>query len=116
MSNDLGQDTAGDQPRAPENSAAPQEKRAQPRRESVKLKKPRSLERLRDRVKKAVQELERLQQENAALSARIQELETRPAIDHEGTLLVFDNDPDVLREKVEGFIEVIDAYLANENL
>lgn len=80
----------------------------------VYLKNVQSLERLRERVKKAARELERLRKENSALAERIRQLETRPAVDLDSTLLMFDEDPEVLREKVEGFIRSIDAYLANE--
>ncbi len=81
---------------------------------TVSLKSPQSLERLRDRVKKAARELERLRTENAALTERIRRLETSPTVDLEGTVLAFDEDPEILREKVEGFITTIDAYLARE--
>ena len=84
------------------------------RRSTVPLKSPQSLERLRDRVKKAARELERLRAENAALTERIRQLETSPAVDLEGTVLAFDEDPDILREKVEGFIKTIDEYLTRE--
>ena len=84
------------------------------RRPPVSLKNPQSLERLRDRVKKAARELERLRLENAALAERIRHLEARPAVDLEGTVLAFDEDPDLLREKIEGFIQAIDTYLAKE--
>lgn len=87
---------------------------ASKRRSTVSLKSPQSLERLRDHVKKAARELERLRTENAALTERIRRLETRPAVDLDATVLAFDEDPDVLREKVEGFITTIDAYLARE--
>ncbi len=79
------------------------------------MKSPQSLERLRDRVKKAAHELERLRKENAALTERIRRLETSPAVDLDGTVLAFDEDPVVLREKVEGFITAIDAYLTKES-
>ena len=123
MSNGSGLE--GDTPRASEPSqpAAPQEMKPTTndsndkpkRRPPVSLKNPQSLERLRDRVKKAARELERLRQENAALAERIRLLEARPAVDLEGTVLAFDEDPDLLREKVEGFIQAIDTYLAKES-
>ncbi len=81
----------------------------------VHLKSSPSLERLRERVKQAVHELDRLRKENAALAERIRHLETRPDVDLDGTVLAFEADPDVLREKVEGFIKTIDTYLAKEN-
>jgi len=85
-----------------------------PKQEPVRLKSPQSLERLRDRVKKAAHELERLRKENTALAERIRQLETRPAVDFDGTVLAFDEDPEALREKVESFIRSIDTYLAKE--
>lgn len=85
------------------------------RHNTIPLKGPQSLERLRDRVKKAARELERLRTENAALTERLRRLESRPAVDLDGTVLAFDEDPDVLREKVEGFIQAIDTYLAKES-
>lgn len=85
------------------------------RSETVHLQNPQSLERLRERVKQAVHELDRLRQENAALAQRLQQLEARPDVDFDGTVITVDADPEALREKVEGFIKTIDAYLAREN-
>lgn len=115
MSNGSGQGHAGSHAPVSEPSAAPPHEGTTPHRGPVHLKSPRSLERLRNRVKKAAQELERLRKENAVLAERIQQLETRPAIDLEGTVLSFDEDPEDLRKKVERFIQAIDAYLATEN-
>ncbi len=80
----------------------------------VALKPPQSLERLRERVRTAARELDRLRKENDRLLEHIKELETRPPVDLEGTVLVLDEDPEALREKVEGFIQAIDRYLAPE--
>ncbi len=117
MSNPSGRDSARRAAEAasqPEAQAAPEPGNGTPpqRKGQVHLKSPQSLERLRDRVREAARELERLRKENTALATRIRELEARPAVDAEGTLLIFDEDPDVLREKVEGFIEALDKYLA----
>ncbi len=122
MSNGSGLEDGTPRVSEPSQPAAPQD--PQPasndggsppkRRGTVPLKNPQSLERLRDHVKKAARELERLRAENAALTERIRHLETTPAVDLEGTVLAFDEDPDRLREKVEGFIQAIDAYLARE--
>ena len=79
----------------------------------ARLRNPRSLERLRDRVQEAADELERLREENAALRERIEALETRPPVDPDATMLTFDEDPEALRRKVESFIDAIDAYLAD---
>ena len=115
MSNGSGQDPAEGTPHAAEQPAPASDHDEMPkRRGTVPLKNPQSLERLRDRVKQAAHELDRLRQENAALAQRIQQLETRPAADFDGTVLAFDTDPDALREKVKGFIKTIDTYLAKE--
>ena len=114
MSNGSGQDPdttrASEQPH-PASSHGDKPKQSGP----VHLKSSPSLERLRERVKEAVHELDRLRKENAALAERIRQLETRPDVDLDGTVLAFEADPDVLREKVEGFIKTIDTYLAKEN-
>ena len=80
----------------------------------VRLKSPQALERLRDRVQTAARELARLRQENAKLAERIRTLETRPVVDPDAALVTFDEDPEELRRKVEGFIDAIDQYLSNE--
>jgi hypothetical protein len=110
MSNGAGQHPAGDEATA---QAAQQASDTSAKRR-VPLKSPQSLERLRDRVQAAVHELDRLRKENAALTERIEQLETRPTLDVDDTLLAFDEHPDALREKVEGFISAIDQYLAKE--
>ena len=86
-----------------------------PAKGPARLKSPQSLGRLRDRIRHAAQELERLRRENRALRDKIAELETRPPVDVDSALLSLDEDPAVLRAKIEGFIEAIDAYLAKEN-
>lgn len=73
-----------------------------------------SLQRLRDRIINTLQELERLRTSNAELAERIRELEERPHVDLDGTVLAFDEDPQQLREKVEGFIRAIDTYIAKD--
>lgn len=114
MNNGSGPDDAthaSEQPQPASNPGGPPSKRRGP----VPLKSPQSLERLRERVKQAAHELERLRKENAALATRLQRLETHADVDFDGTVLAFDTDPEDLREKVEGFIKTIDAYLAREN-
>ena len=74
-----------------------------------------SLAKLRARIRKAAGEFERLRRENTALAERIRELETRPLLDLDGTVMAFDEDPDELREKVDTFIATIDSYLARES-
>lgn len=69
-----------------------------------------ALERLRRKVHRAAEEIERLRAENRRLKKRVQELETRPAIGEDEAFLTLD-DPDALREQIKGFIETIDMYL-----
>jgi len=113
MSNGTGQHPAGGEATAQADHSVQQAPDPSAKRR-VSLKSPQSLERLRDRVQAAVNELDRLRKENAALTERIEHLETRPTLDVDGTLLTFDENPDALREKVEGFINTIDEYLAKE--
>ena len=116
MSNGSGQDPAGDTRHDSEQPPPASDHGEKPKRSGpVHLKSSQSLERLRERVKQAVHELDRLRKENAALAERIRQLETRPDVDLDGTVLAFEADSDVLREKVEGFIKTIDTYLAKEN-
>lgn len=75
------------------------------------LKGTRSLRRLRDRIERVAHELHVLREENASLNERIQELESMPPDAGEGGIRFLETDPDTLKRKVEGFIEVIDQYL-----
>ena len=79
----------------------------------VLLKSIKSLERLRDRIQTAATEIIRMREENAALSSRLQRMESQPDIP-ENSALQLDEDPEVLRQKVSGFIEAIDRYLGGE--
>lgn len=81
---------------------------------NVRLRSSGSLERLRDRVENVAHELKHLREENQALSERIKELESRPNVAPQGTFLSLEHDPDLLRRKINGFIEAIDRYLENE--
>jgi hypothetical protein len=71
----------------------------------------RLLHRLRDRVEAAAAEIERLRAENAALAERVAALrdsqDTSPSFSFGGG----GEDPDALREKVQGFIDTIDGLL-----
>ncbi len=71
----------------------------------------RALDRLRDRVQKAAKEIERLRAENAALTARVRDLDALEP-DAGGLSLDFGEDPDEVRAKVQGFIEAVDRLLA----
>ena len=70
-----------------------------------------SLEKLRDRVEVAARELERLREENQTLAERLAELEENPLAGQDSTFVPLDEDPELLRRKVSGFITAIDQYL-----
>ena len=100
-----------DRPNVPETSAAQSGSGAA--RGPARLKSPQSLARLRDRVQEAADQLTRLREENEALRARIEQLEQRPVVDPDLTLLTFEDDPDALRRKIAGFIATLDDYLGD---
>lgn len=75
----------------------------------------RSMRRLRDRVAAAAQELAQLRQENAALEQRISELEAGGRVLGDGGVAIpLEGDPEVLRRKVDGFIQAIDRFLEED--
>ena len=74
-----------------------------------------SLERLREGVEQAAAELHRLRAENTALSARLRAAEALAGAAPPSGPLSPDQDPEVLRRKIDGFIEAIDRYLEQEN-
>ncbi len=102
-----------------EESAAPAEETpAQSEQSSgTGLKGTRALRKLRDHVERAANELVRLREENDALQARIEVLESTPASANgdKAGLLLMDTDPETLKRKVEGFIQSIDNYLDNKD-
>ncbi len=83
-------------------------------RNVTRLRKVESLERLRERVQAAADEIIRLRAENARMSQSIGELQTaikkveaQPRLQHDG-------DAGDLRERVRSFIRAIDEYLDHE--
>lgn len=74
-----------------------------------------ALARLRNRIRQAVQEIERLRTENRRLQARVRELEQRPALDDDEAFVRLKEDPEALRNQIEHFIETIDTYLDNSS-
>ncbi|MGI9175915.1 MAG: hypothetical protein ACR2GR_11415 [Rhodothermales bacterium] len=93
-----------------ENLNGPPGERARP----TAAKSLSSLEKLRDRVEVAARELERLREENRALAGRLAELEANPLAGQESTFIPLDEDPELLRRKVSGFISAIDQYLGQD--
>ena len=71
----------------------------------------RALRRLRDRVETAAREIERLRAENAALAARVAELQEGDP----GALLAPGESPEALRARVEAFIATLDRVLAEDD-
>ena len=81
-----------------------------PRPEAAPRNELRALAQLRDRVEAAALEVERLRAENAALAARVAELEagaSSPAL----SLFAEDEGVEKLRVKIQGFIAAIDQVL-----
>jgi predicted nucleic acid-binding Zn-ribbon protein len=81
---------------------------------AARLRKVESLERLRDRVEAAADEIVRLRGENARMASDISELRSSLTEAREAPRLVFDEDPTELRAKVRSFIAAIDEYLQTE--
>lgn len=106
-----GDEQQEDQPRTdtPQSGQKPGKKPS-----ARQLRSTQSLERLREKVEGAAQELKRLREENEDLVARIAELEARPAQESDAASVSFEEDPEALRRKVTGFIEAIDQYLGKE--
>ena len=101
----------------PDDAATTRANEAEEEREFPALESLRggdSLRRLQSRVRKAAAELERLRRENAALQARVHELEEQADPDAESTVIAVDADPEDVREKVNEFIEIIDDYLESD--
>lgn len=94
-------------------AAAPQAERA-PAPPAPRLEGPPGmvLERLRDRIHDVVRELDMLRMENHRLSQQLAALQGDP--DAGSVVLRMDESPEALREKIEGFIEALDAYLEGE--
>ena len=93
-----------------ENLDTPPDEPARP----TSVKSLSALEKLRDRVEVAARELERLREENQALAGRLAELEANPLAGQESTFIPLDEDPELLRRKVSGFISAIDEYLGQD--
>ena len=73
----------------------------------------RALSRLRERVEDAALEVERLRAQNAALAAQVVDLQAGLGADSPGLALPASTDPDVLRVRIQSFIDAIDDVLAS---
>ena len=69
------------------------------------------IRRLYQRVEEAVNTIEKLRSENEALRARVAELEAQPTFPEDESVLALDEDPDVLKGRINRFIDAIDTYL-----
>jgi hypothetical protein len=79
---------------------------------------PPALGDLRAAVRRAAEEVGRLREktgrlegENGRLRARVTQLEADPSAGRDGTALLLDDDPEALRERIDQFIDAIDAHL-----
>lgn len=69
------------------------------------------VQRLYARVEQAVETIEQLRAANRRLRERVAELESRPAVPDDKTMVMLDDDPEALRDRIAGFIATIDRYL-----
>ncbi len=70
-----------------------------------------ALEHLRDRIVHAVEEITRLREVNAELAGRVEHLEKVHGVSSGTSSFVLDENPEVLKEKIAGYIKSIDAHL-----
>lgn len=80
----------------------------------TRLRKVESLERLRERIQAAADEIIRLRTENARMSQNIGELQSAIKEVQAQPRLQYDGDAGDLKEKVRSFIRAIDEYLDHE--
>ncbi len=80
----------------------------------TRLRKVESLERLKERVEAATDEIVRLRGENARMASDIAQLRSAVAEAERKPALALDETPEALRTKVRGFIAAIDDYLQTE--
>jgi predicted nuclease with TOPRIM domain len=66
---------------------------------------------LHTQVARAVTAIESLKEENRRLRERVEELEQRPEVAEDETVVTFPADPESLRETINRFIDAIDVYL-----
>lgn len=101
--------------RAPEKASPPPAlvaaKPPRPERAERPATPAQALERLRARIGDAVRELERLRAENELLAQRVQELEVAGGRTPD-VVLPFADTPEAMREKMDEFIDALDAFLA----
>lgn len=71
------------------------------------------LERLRDRIRDVVREVDSLRAENQRLSQQVATLQQQAGAG-DPALLRLDESPEALRSKVEAFIDALDTYLDEE--
>jgi hypothetical protein len=66
---------------------------------------------LREYVGRAADEIDRLRRKNTELTGLVAELQTDMADRERRQLQAPDEDPEILRDKISGFIDTIDRYL-----
>ncbi len=71
------------------------------------------IERLRTGIEQAARLIGRLRRENGRVRARVEEIEAHPGLAKDGTTLALDDDAEVLRRRIEGYIDAIDRQLAD---
>jgi seryl-tRNA synthetase len=78
---------------------------------------PDPLARLRERVERAAQEIERLRAENRQLAQRVDDLASADSstMDKHPAAVAIAGDPEHLKEKIQGFIDALDRVLAERS-
>ena len=81
---------------------------------------PPALGELRETVRRAAGEISRLREETHRLRAeterlreRVAQLEQDPGAGRDGTALLLNDDPDALRQRIDRFINALDAHLTD---
>jgi len=62
-------------------------------------------------VERAVATIQTLRSQNERLRERVAELEAKPTFPEDESVLALEAEPDVLRDRISGFIDAIDTYL-----
>ncbi len=81
----------------------------------TRLRKTESLERLRERVEAAADEIVRLRGENTKMATDIANLRATVAEANQQPVIPLEGNPSEVRAKVKGFIDAIDEYLQIES-
>ncbi len=74
-----------------------------------------ALDRLRAGIEAAVNEVNELRRKNEALEERVHDLQQRPEVSSDATVLMLDDGPEEVRQRIEQLIKTIDSRLAESH-